>query len=124
MLTWKEPLTFSDAPGPNTQPAGFSRKRFAPGKFVVWIVPWIADTWPPVTRPRIFATPAPVVLLKFAMSPVPTLKSPKLWNRLLPARVPPVMSTVLPSWLTSVPSAPAPGVGVIAVVTWAWAAIA
>src|SRR5262245_52411357 len=71
-----------------------------------------------------FATPAPVVLLKFAMSPVPTLKRPKLWNRLPPARVPPVIPTVLPTWLTTVPRAPAPGVGVIAVVTWAGAAVA
>ena len=81
----------SVAPGPNTQPAGLSRKRFAPGKFVVWIVPSMADTWPPVTRPRMFVVAAPVVLLKFAMSPAPTLKRPKLWNRLLPARLPPVM---------------------------------
>src|SRR4029453_7077907 len=71
-----------------------------------------------------FATPAPVVLLKFAMSPVPPLNKPKLWNRLPPARVPPVMSNELPAWLTRVPRAPAPGVGVIAVVTWAWAAVA
>src|SRR4029434_4283141 len=71
-----------------------------------------------------FATPAPVVLLKFAMSPVPTLNKPKLWNRLPPARVPPVMSNELPAWLTAVPRPPAPGVGVIAVVTWAWAAVA
>src|SRR5215813_1274917 len=86
-------------------PAGFSRKRFAPG-IEVWvsIVPKMFDTSPPVTRPTTFVTPAPVVLVKRAVSGVPTLKRPKLWKRFAPERDPPVIVTVVPAWLTTVPS--------------------
>ena len=40
---------------------------------------------------------SPLSLRKFAVSPVPTLNKPKLWNRLAPRLVPPVMSHVPPT---------------------------
>ena len=49
---------------------------------------------PPVTRPRMLDVARPESFRKFAMLWLGTLKSPKLWNRLVPppGRVPPVMS--------------------------------
>ena len=70
-----------------------------------------------MTRPKILVVARPVSLKKFAVSPVPTLKRPKLWNRLEPFLVPPVRLCVVPAWLMLVPRFP---LGVIAVVTWAW----
>jgi hypothetical protein len=55
------------------------------------------EGFPPVTRPRIFDTlgsgtgfTRPV--WNRALSNAPILKSPKLWKRLLPALVPPVIT--------------------------------
>src|ERR1051326_5788038 len=58
------------------------------------MVPKMLDTSPPVTRPRMLEVARPESLRKFAMLLLGTLKSPKLWNRLVPppGRVPPVMS--------------------------------
>ena len=64
--------------GPNKNPAGLIRKRFAPPKPVVWIVPKILDPFPPVTRPRMFVVGRPVLLRKFATLLFGTLKLPKL----------------------------------------------
>src|SRR6266540_4306058 len=56
------------------------------------------ETWPPVTRPRIFwmptsgtAAPHAAALQKFAVLSAPTFKDPKLWNRFEPLWVPPVI---------------------------------
>src|SRR6478609_2779485 len=53
------------------------------------------EIFSPVTRPRMFDVARPESLRKFAMLVVGTLKSPKLWNKLVPlvppGRVPPVM---------------------------------
>src|SRR6476620_11894411 len=53
------------------------------------------EIFPPVTRPRMFDVARPESLKKFALLRLGTLKSPKLWNKLVPlvppGRVPPVM---------------------------------
>src|SRR6478609_1204634 len=53
------------------------------------------EIFSPVTRPRMFDVARPESLKKFAMLRLGTLKSPKLWNKLVPlappGRVPPVM---------------------------------
>src|SRR6478609_7888405 len=53
------------------------------------------EIFSPVTRPRMFDVARPESLRRFAMLLVGTLKSPKLWNKLVPlappGRVPPVM---------------------------------
>jgi hypothetical protein len=89
------PPTFTVALGPKRKPAGLIRNKFAFPNPVVWIVPKILDMLPPVTRPRMFEVsgkdPFTGVLRKLAVSPAPTLKLPKLWNRLVPVLVPPVM---------------------------------
>ena len=87
-------------------PAGLINHKAALPKFVVFSVPKILDTFPPVTRLRIFVVGNPVLLEKFAVSPVPTLKLPKLWNRLPPllGRVPPVIVVVVPLVETLVPN--------------------
>ena len=57
------------------------------------MVPKMLEMFPPVTRPRIFDVARPDWFRKFAMLLVGTLKSPKLWKRLVPppGLVPPVM---------------------------------
>ena len=88
------PPTLIEALGPNRNPAGFIRNRFAPPKPVVWIIPKILEALPPVIRPRMLFVGRPELLRKLAMLLVGTLKFPKLWNKLVPppGRVPPVMS--------------------------------
>ena len=58
------------------------------------MVPKMFEIFPPVTRPRMLEVARPESLRKFAMLWLGTLKSPKLWNRLVPppGLVPPVMS--------------------------------
>src|SRR6476469_389461 len=86
------------------------------------------ETWPPVIRPRIFwmptsgtAAPQAAALQKLPVLPAPTLKKPKLWNRLDPLWVPPVMLHVpptqgkLPDPFTVLPRP----LGVMFVLTWA-----
>jgi hypothetical protein len=94
-VTLTIPPTFTVALGPNKKPAGFIRNKFALPNPVVWIVPKIFDMSPPVTRPRMFEVRGrdqfTGVLRKLAVSPESTLKLPKLWNRFVPALVPPVM---------------------------------
>ena len=72
------PPTFTVAVGPNKNPAGFIRNKFALPKPVVWMVPKIFDGLPPVTRPRMFDVAKPESLRKFAMLLFGTLKLPKL----------------------------------------------
>ena len=72
------PPTFTVAVGPNRNPAGFIRNRFALPKPVVWIVPKILDELPPVTRPRMFEVADPDWFRKLAILLVGTPNSPKL----------------------------------------------
>ena len=91
------------------------------------------EAFPPVTRPRILATLASGTgftrpVWNRALSKFPILKSPKLWKRLLPALVPPVITqfavhmllgTVEVPDVITVPrlaALPVPPVGEIAVV--------
>jgi hypothetical protein len=50
------------------------------------------EEFPPVTRLRMLVVRAPLSFRKFAVLFVPTLKLPKLWNKLVPFLAPPVMS--------------------------------
>ena len=72
------PPTFNVAFGPNKNPAGFIRNRFAFPKPLVWMVPKMFETFPPVTRPRIFDVGRPESFKKLAMLLLGTLKFPKL----------------------------------------------
>jgi hypothetical protein len=108
----KEPPRLSWALGPKRMPEGLSRKRLA----WPWVLirPSIAEVWPPVTRLKMFWTVGS--LLKMALLPAGRENWLKLWNRFWPARLPLLISKVVPlgrTWVDRLPSGR----------TWDWAMV-
>ena len=68
-------------------------------------VPSMVEAVPPVTRLTMLAIVAPSFAARAhsAISPVASAKLAKLWNKLLPTRVPPSITVVVPSGVAVVP---------------------
>ena len=88
---WAALGTLIEAPWPNTMPDGLMNQKLALGMPLVVIWPSMNEVWPPVTRlmTLVIWAPSPWVRNQTAVSPAARLKVWKLWNRLVPARVPP-----------------------------------
>ena len=99
MVAVKAAGTFSLALEPKIMPAGFIKKRFE-FPCVTWIKPLITETSPPTIRPKIFWISG--LDTKLAVCPELSPNCSKLWKRLAPERVPPVMSKRFPSGVTTV----------------------
>ncbi len=96
VLARNDPPIFSLALRPKIIPFGLIRNKLAVP--FARIKPSILEIDPPVTRLKICWIS--IALLKKAVPPVGTENSWKLWNKLLPALVPPSIMRVFPSGVT------------------------